>query len=237
MILNKTILGVCLLSMTSVAFCETEVPKSRFYLGSHAQVRKTDFDKKFGQAIMRKSHNQFHHFIGFKISENFAIEVSREAMISKSKKTTLMEGQMFNGIPIPKNLAPSLFSTNMKLKAINLDIVLYKQLFDDIPLSFVPSIGISHITIEVTRDNLHCGNFSGKIPTRVFNKSFLSLKPSAALQYDFENGFSLRTSASFINTNGTKLTTHDSHMFKLKAKPRVNLKDSCVFGVGFAVNL
>jgi hypothetical protein len=237
MILNKTILGVCLLAMTGLAFCETDAPKSRIYVGTHAQMRYTDFDKKFGKAIMRKKHHQGHIFVGFKLNDNFAIEVGREGMVSKLNHTILSEGQMFNGIPIPKEFAPSEFVTNMQLKSMNLDMVYYMRLFDDIPLSFVPSIGISHITVDITRDTLQCGTFSNKIPSRIFNKSFLALKPSAALQFDCDNGFSLRTSVSFINTNGTKMKTKDSHTFKLRSKPRVNLKDSCVIGVGFVVNL
>jgi hypothetical protein len=237
MILNKTILGVCLCAFTCLAFGEVEAPTSRLYVGTHAQVRKTGFDKKFGKSIMRKSHQQGHYFIGFRLSDNFAIEISRESMISKNKITSLHEGQIFNGIPIPKNLSPSIFSTKMNLMAINLDLVFYKQIFDIIPLSFVPSVGISHITIKIARDNFHCGNFVGKTPSRIFNKSFLALKPSGALQYDFLNGLSLRTSVSFVNTNGQQLKTSDGHMFNLRNKPRINLKNSCLFGIGFVMNL
>lgn len=237
MILNKTILGICLCTTTSLAFSWEEVSKSRLYLGTHAQVRHTAFDKKIGKEAMRKSHHQGQVFIGLKLSDNFAIEVSREAIISKCKNTTFTEGQMFNGIPIPKELSPLAFSAKINLKSMNLDMTFYKQIFEGIQLSFVPSIGISHITMKVTSDNIHSGNFNAKIPSRIFNKSFLALKPSAALQYDFENGFSLRTSVSFITTNGTTLKTKDSYMFNLRNKPHINLKDSCVFGIGFIVNL
>lgn len=237
MILKKIILGIGLFALAGSSFSSDESPKSKLYVGTHAQVRHTGFDKKFGKSIMRKKHNQGHMFIGFKLSDNFAIEVGRESMISKLNTTTLAEGQMFNGIPIPKDLAPSIFSTKMNLKAINLDMVFYQRIFDEIPLSFVPSIGISHITVDITRDNLHCGNFSNKIPSRIFSKSFFAFKPAAALQYDFSNGFSLRTSACFINTHGTKLRTKDSHTFTLRSKPRVNLKDSFVFGIGFTQSL
>jgi hypothetical protein len=235
--LKKTVLGLCLFALAGSAFSADESSKSKLYVGSHAQVRHTNFDKKFGRSIMRKVHNQGHIFLGFKLTDNFAIELGRESMIAKPKNTILAEGKMFNGIPISKELAPSMFNTKMSLKALNLDLVYYKQIFDGIPLSFVPSLGISHITINVTRDNLHCGNFSGKIPSRIFNKSFLALKPGAALQYDFEGGFSLRTSAAFVNTSGTRLHTTDSHTFKLRSKPRVNLKDSCVFGIGFTQSI
>lgn len=237
MILNKTILSICLCALAGSAFSSVEFPKSRLYVGTHAQLRYTGFDKKFGSAIMRKVHNQGNIFAGFKFSDNFAIEIGREVMVGKLKSTTLVEGQTFNGVPIPKELSPSIFMTNMNLKCNNLDMVFYKKIFDEIPLSFVPSIGISHITIDITRDNLYCGNFNNKIPSRIFNKSFFAFKPSAALQYDFENGFSLRTSATFINTYGTKMEAKDSQTLKLRNKPRVHLKDSFVFGLGFVCNL
>lgn len=235
--LKKTVLGLCLFALAGSAFGVEESSKSKLYVGTHAQVRHTNFDKNFGRSIMRKAHNQGHMFIGFKLTDDFAIEIGRESMVAKPKSTTLNEGQMFNGIPIVKELAPSVFSTKMNLKAINLDLVCYNKIFGELPLSFITSLGISHITINVTRDNLHCGNFNGKIPSRVFNKSFLAFKPGTALQYDFENGFSLRTSAAFVDTKGIHLHTNDSHTFKLRSKPRVNLKHSCVFGVGFTQSL
>lgn len=237
MILNKTILGVCLCAITGLALAELAAPESRMYMGTNAQVRYTNFDKKFGKAVMRKKHNQGHIFIGFKLSDDLSVEVGRESLVSRSKKTILTEGEVFNGIRIPKEFSPSAFVTNMNLKSMNLDMTYYIRMFDDIPISFVPSIGISHITVEISRENLYCGEFGNKIPERIFRKSFLALKPSAGLQYDFDNGFSLRTSISFIETRGQNLKTKDSHTFKLKNKPRVNLKDSFVIGFGFIVNL
>ena len=237
MILNKTILVVCLFSFAASAFSSSEISQSRFYVGANSQVRYMGFHKKFGDSIMRKVHQQGNIFVGFNLTDNLAIELAREVVLAKSNNVTLTEGQIFNGVPIPKELSPSEFMTKMKAKCLNLDLVLYQQIFDEIPLFFAYSIDVSHLTINISRDTLSCGNYTKKIPCRKMNKSFLALKPSTALQYDFENGLSLRTSISFVNTNGKKISSKDAASLKLKNKPRVYLKDSFVFGVGLILNI
>lgn len=236
MILNKTILCVCLCSFSASVLGEGN-SRCGLYFGANAQVRHTGFSKKFGDAIMRKVHNQGHIYVGFKLNDNLAIELGREAIASKSKNVTLFEGQIFNGVPIPAKFSPSEFSTKMKVKAFNIDFVFYQKIFDDMPLSFIPSVGINHSTIDIYRDNLSCGNVQNKNPRRKMHKSFLSIRPSAGLQYDFDNGFSLRASAAFVNTRGIQVTTRNLPSSKLTNRPRVHLKDSFVFGVGFNINL
>ncbi len=236
MILKKTILSICLCSFSALSFCE-DAPKSVVYFGSNAQVRYTGFAKEFGDAIMRKSHSQGHLYAGFKLSDDIAIEFGREEVYSRDKNVILLEGQVFNGVPIPKHFSPSEFITKMKLKAFNFDFVFYQRIFDDLPLSLVSSAGFSYTTIDIYRDSLSCGEIIKKPQRRKLHKSFLSLRPSVGLQYDFENGFSLRTSASFINTHGQKIFSKDIEAKKMINKPRVHLKDSFVFGVGFLIRL
>lgn len=239
MILKNTIFGVCLLSVMGLSSA-TDLERGPVYFGAHAQIRHTNFDKNFGKTIMRKDHHQGHVFAGFRLSDDFSIEIGRESMVSKPKQTILVEGQVFNGVQIPGKLSPSMFCTNMKLKSTNVDFLYFNKISNDLNLFFVPSIGVSYVTVEIERETLKAGTFSQKIPTRFFKKSFLALKPSAALQYDFNNGFSIRTSASFINRdlcNGSKMKTRDHLLFNTKNKPRVNLKDSLVFGVGFLMNM
>lgn len=237
MILNKTILVICLFSFYSLAFSCDKDSKRVLYIGTNAQIRHSEFDRKFGSNTVRRSHHQGNVYLGFKLSENWAIEVGKESIFSKPKNSILVEGEILNGVPIPKDLSPSEFLTNLKINSYNLDFVFYKKLFENLPLSFIPSLGISHLTMEVSRDNLFCGNFKGKIPSRKMNKSFLAFKPSMGMQYDFINGFSIRTSVSFINTYGIRLESKDITSIKLQNKPKVKLKDSFVFGVGFLINL
>jgi hypothetical protein len=186
---------------------------------------------------MRKNNNQGNVYMGFKLNEHWGVEVWRESTFTKVKQVTLKEGEVINGMPLPDDLSPATFLTSLKTKGPHASIVFSHAIFNPMPINFVGSLGLSHVTIRAFRDNISFGK--GQLPgtSRLMKKSTLVLRPMAGLQYNFENGLSLRASFSWLNTSGKRIQSKDSDSLRMRNKPSVYLKDSFVSGVGFLVNI
>lgn len=224
----KTSLALCLFS--SLAFAKNLNDYLEFYIGADSQVRSTRFEKGFGENLLHHKHPQGNIYIGFKLSDNIALEIGRESTMTKVCTSALVAGEECLGVQIPKSLAPVLFKTKLKIQAPHASLVFFYPLSNP-QIKLLGSIGIS--SIKGTAERQTISFFDGSIPAgtvRTMSKHKEVLRFMGGAQYLTRINIGFRGTVSFVKTRKIIIKKNDEH--PSIHIPMIKLKDSIVYGLG-----
>lgn len=196
-----------------------------FYIGADAELRHLPLKENYGDNLYHKQYAQGNFFIGLKGNDYIGVEAGFEATSPRKHTTTVQNGDILFGIPIPGNGS---VVTRARLRNFYTSLMGFIPIFDCDNLSWIVGIGLSNIKIRLENIGIS-GNKRNPLDLTQ-SKSVIRLV--TGVQYLFAKHFGIR--ATFRYENTAKFSNIQPLRSITAARAKAN--DSFICGVGIFFN-
>lgn len=210
------------------------------YIGLDAQWRYMDFQKGFGQNLVKPNYPQGNIYLGIKFNPYVGIDAGYERTISKTRRTTLLGGDTWFKKIIDDTFPNrfNIFDTTTKIKGPHINIIGFLPINDHLEL--IGSIGIARLKIQITNVQSMMANITLVPPDSFeFVKSKWISRINLGAQYKLTDQFGIRATGGWESTAGMKDITLTSSTLPPLLTPEglvAKLKNSINFGFGLFYN-
>lgn len=215
-------------AISAKKFCDKcEGFLSHFYIGGDGQLRHMDYKANHGHNLFRDDQWGGNIYIGARINCNVGVELGFEKTRTKHRVTSLTEGEIVTGVPVPPELAPAEFRNQANITAPHISLIGFFPTCQDSNLLYVGSIGIAWGKAEYTRRTLTMAGIPAQTYT-AFSESNLLPRVMGGLQYQFSDNLSVRGTLTWENTKVLHAESLLGTAFVSSVKP----EGSVIVGLG-----
>lgn len=195
---------------------------SHFYVGGDGQLRHMDYKANYGHNLFRDDQWGGNIYIGARINCNIGLELGFESSRTKHRITSLTEGEIVTGVPVPSDLSPAIFKNQAKISAPHINLIGFFPSCEGSKLLYVGSVGIAYARSEYTRRTLEMAGIPAQT-YRVFSESNLMPRVMGGLQYQFAENISVRGTLTWENTKILHAESIFSSAFVSAVRPEGSL--------------
>lgn len=199
------------------------------YIGVDAQVRRMDFKGGYGNNLLRHHSPQGNAYAGLKLNEWLGLEVGFESTITRSRLSTLTNGDLAAGTPIEALMSPSVFRSKMKIKGPHVEVVGFYSFYEGSPCQLLASVGASFLKGTIERQTLSSFNIP-RSTVRTLSARKRILRLGAGLQYMLGKHLGARVTVGWENTS--KMVIYSNDQRPCRFLPEIKPKNTAVGGLG-----
>lgn len=119
------------------------------YVGVDAEFRRMDFQKGFGQNVIKRAAPQGNVYVGVRLNDYLGVEVGAEATERKTRTSTLKDGDILGGFTLPNPNAPDRdeygFNTTSQTKGLHANLVGFFPICDLYRLQLIGMVGFARL--------------------------------------------------------------------------------------------